>query len=281
LGTNSADNRSSWNSFGRVNASERWRRPSAAMGRAMTDALVAEARVEPGMRVLDIACGTGEPAITIASALQQSNGTVVGADISPAPLKIAEKRARERGLTAIEFTPADVHQLPFKDGEFDRVTCRLGVMFFTDPTAALREVHRVLRPGGRVSLLAWGPMQQPYFDMTVGTVLRTVPELVPPPSGTSMFKFGTHGSLSSTLRDAGFAGAEERLAEVPWNWPETPEELWAYFQEVTIPFKPLFQAIPPDRRNEVDANVVAELSRRFDGRLVRFDAKVVIASATR
>lgn len=271
----------SWNSFGRVNASERWRKPSAAMGRAMTDALVAEAHVEPGMCVLDIACGTGEPAITIATALQSSGGKVVGADISPGPLKIAEQRARERGLTNIEFTPADVHDLPFPDSEFDRITCRLGVMFFADCGRALREVHRVLRSGGRVSLLAWGSMEQPYFDTTISTIPRVVPGLTIPASGYSMFKFGTPGTLSSALRDAGFAHSEERLAEVPWNWPETPQELWAYFQEVTIPFRPLFQAIPSERRSEVDSKVLSELSRRYDGQEVKFDAKIVLASATK
>lgn len=251
------------------------------MGRAMTDALVTEAHLGPGMRVLDIACGTGEPAITIATALQSTGGTVVGADISPGPLRIAEQRARERGLPNVEFTPADVHQLPFPDSGFDRVTCRLGVMFFADSARAFREIHRVLRPGGRVSLLAWGPMQQPYFDTTIGTVIRTVPDLSLPQSGTSMFKFGTAGTLSSALKDAGFAHAEERFADVPWNWPESPQELWAYFQEVTIPFKPLFQAIPVERRQEVDENVLAELSHRYEGNEVKFDAKIVLASATK
>lgn len=276
-----SESTSSWNSFGRVNASERWRKPSAAMGRAMTDALVAEARLGPGMRVLDIACGTGEPAITIGTALQSTGGTVVGADISPEPLKIAGQRARERGLTNVEFTPADVHQLPFPDSGFDRVTCRLGVMFFADAARALREIHRVLRSGGRVSLLAWGPLEQPYFDATIGMVIRTVPDLSLPLSGTSMFKFGAAGMLSSALRDAGFADTEERFADVAWNWPDSPQELWAYFQEVTIPFKPLFQAIPVEHRQQVDENVFTELSHRYDGHEVKFDAKIVLASATK
>lgn len=232
------------------------------------------------MRVLDIACGTGEPAITIATALR-SSGMVIGADISPGPLKIAEQRARERGLTNVEFTPADVHDLPFPDGDFDRITCRFGVMFFDDCLGALGELRRVLRLGGRVSLLAWGPMRQPYFETIIGTILRTVPGLQLPESCTAMFKFGVPGALSSVLRDARFSYPEECLLDVPWNWPESPRELWAYFQQVTVPFKPLLQAIPPEHRSQVDANVLAELSRRFDGREVKFDAKIVLASAAK
>jgi ubiquinone/menaquinone biosynthesis C-methylase UbiE len=269
-----------WNSFARVNASQRWRQPSAAMGHAMTEAIVAEAQVAPGMHVLDVASGTGEPAISIATQLRGS-GRVVATDLSAEPLKVGQQRARERGLTNVEFTPADVHQLPLDAAIFDRVTCRLGVMFFADPARAFREIHRVLKPGGRATLLAWGPIQQPYFETTIGTVLRCIPGTALPASGAAMFKFGQRDALSAALRSAGFATVEEKFSDVPWNWPDTPEELWAYFQEVTIPFKPLLQAIPPERRSEVDAEVLRQFRDRYDGRAVNFTANVVLASATK
>ena len=75
----------SWNTFARVNASQRWRKPSAAMGRAMTEAIVREAHVEAHMRVLDVACGTGEPAISLATLLN-GTGEVIATDISSEPL---------------------------------------------------------------------------------------------------------------------------------------------------------------------------------------------------
>jgi ubiquinone/menaquinone biosynthesis C-methylase UbiE len=271
---------SSWDTFARVNASQRWRRQSAAMGRAMTEAIVAEARVERGMHVLDVAYGTGEPAISIASLLD-GTGRVVATDISEGPLKVGEQRARERGLTNIEFVPADVHQLPFCDGEFHRATSRLGVMFFQDLPRALREIRRVLKPEGRVSLLAWGAMQQPYFETTLGTILRLLPEVTMPPSGTKMFQFGQPNTLSAALRDAGFERVEEATSQVPWNWPGTAEDLWEWFQEVTIPFKPLFEAIPTGRRGEVNAEVQAALSRYYNNNQVRFAASIVLASAIR
>lgn len=250
------------------------------MGRALTDTIVAEAHIASGMNVLDIASGSGEPAISVATLLN-GTGRVVATDISPAPLKVAEQRARERGLGNIEFQPADVHQLPFADATFDRVLCRLGVMFFADLPRALREIRRVLKPGGRVTLIAWGPMQQPYFETTIGAILKLFPELKLPTSSLTMFKFGERGTLASALREAGFASVEEDLRELPWNWPDTPEELWSYFQEVTIPFKPLLEAIPPERRDEVNARVIAALRNRYDGREVKFDAAVVLASADR
>src|SRR5271157_3208819 len=163
---------SEWNAFARAQAAQRWKRQSAAMGRQMTEAIVADAKVEPGMTVLDVACGTGEPAISLAMLLKDS-GLVVGIDVSSQPLKMAAQRARDRGLRNLGFQQADVHHLPLADGCFDRVTCRLGVMFFSDVARALAEMRRVLKPGGRVTLLAWGPMQQPYFESTIGVILRS------------------------------------------------------------------------------------------------------------
>jgi ubiquinone/menaquinone biosynthesis C-methylase UbiE len=179
-----------WNSFGRANASQKWRRQSAAMGNDMTAALVEAAHVRPGMRVLDIACGTGEPAISIAQLLA-GDGEVLGVDISPAPLKIAEERAAQRGLTNASFKQADAHRLPFADGSFDCITSRLGVMFFSELPRALREMRRVLKPTGRAILLVWGPMDQPYFQTTIGTVLRMLPNAVTPESGKKCLSWRT------------------------------------------------------------------------------------------
>ena len=271
---------SGWNTFARVNASQRWRRPSAAMGRSATDAIVTEARVQNGMCVLDIASGSGEPAITIATLLN-GTGRVIATDISPAPLKVAHQRASERGLANIEFLPADVHQLPFPDATFDRVVCRLGLMFFADLPRALVEIRRVLKSGGRVSVLAWGPMQQPYFDVPIGTILRNCPELGNLARNVPMFKFAEPESLSSALVQAGFESVQNRAQSIPWNWPDTPEELWDYFREVTIPFKPLFEAIPPKQRDRVSAEVIDGLRERYDGQRVTFDASMVLASAVK
>jgi ubiquinone/menaquinone biosynthesis C-methylase UbiE len=270
---------SGWDAFARVNAGERYRAQSAAIGSQVTKAIVNEARIVPGLRVLDIACGSGEPAISIASLLQDS-GEVVGIDISPQPLQVARERARRRGLGNIAFLQADVHQLPFPDGSFDRAVSRFGVMFFSDLPRALCELHRVLKPGGRTSHLAWGSLRQAYFETTVGVVLKMMPELSLPASARGMFQFGEPGTLTARLRAAGFTEIEERTERVPWNWPGTPEELWAYFQDVTIPFKPVLGAIPAERR-DVHRAVLDALQARYDGREVKFEAAVVLASGSR
>jgi ubiquinone/menaquinone biosynthesis C-methylase UbiE len=269
-----------WNSFGRAQASQKWRRQSAMMGSGMTEAIVATAQVERGMRVLDIACGTGEPAISIATLLH-GTGEVIGVDISSAPLEIARRRAQQRGLKNVRFEQADAHQLPFDDESFDRVTSRLGIMFFADLANALRQMHRVLKPGGRVVLLAWGVMGQPYFSSTIGTLMRAMPGSDMPETARKMFAFGQPGLLAGKLRATGFSSVEEDFVTVPWTWPGTPQEVWDYFKEVTIPFAPLLQSVPADRRTEVDAAVIHAIGQYAEGDEVRFTAKVNITSAVK
>jgi ubiquinone/menaquinone biosynthesis C-methylase UbiE len=274
--TNTAD----WNSFGRANASQKWRRQSAAMGSDMTQAIVEAAHVQPGMRVLDIACGTGEPAISLA-ALLANDGEVIGVDISPAPLKIAEERAGHRGLFNVTFQQADAHSLPFPDNSFDRVTSRLGIMFFSDLPRALSEIRRVLKPEGRAILLVWGPFDQPYFHTTIGTVLRMLRNAAMPESGKKMFALADEATLTQALRQTGFSQVKAELVTVPWTWLGTPNEVWEYFQDVAVPFASFLQSIPAERRDEIDAEVMKAISQYYDGTSIKFTATVNIAVAAK
>ncbi len=227
-------------------------------------------------RVLDVACGSGEPSISIA-ALLKGTGQVVGIDMAEAPLEVARERARLRGLENVEYLQADIHALPFADANFDRVTSRLGVMFFGDLAKALGEMHRVLKPGGRVALLTWGAMEQPYFESTIGTVRRVRPELEIPAPARAMFKFGVPGTLTRAMGEAGFSKIEEHVHGLRWDWHGSPEEMWDYFRSITVPFRALLEKVEGDA--EVEREVVAALGERFDGEYVSFEAQMVVATA--
>src|SRR5439155_5325472 len=116
----------------------------------------------PGLDVLDLASGTGEPALTLAP-LVLPGGTVTATDLLPEILAVAEEQAAQQGRANLRCGVADAGDLPFADASFDRVTCRFGVMFFPDVPRALREVCRVLRPGGRAAFTAWGPAAEQTF----------------------------------------------------------------------------------------------------------------------
>lgn len=267
-----------WDSFARVNAAERFKAQSAEMGMAATEAVVEAAQIpaHSGMHVLDAACGSGEPSISIATRLD-GTGKVIGLDMASAPLEVARERASKRGLRNVEFMQGDVHSLPFADASFDRVTSRMGVMFFADLPKALREMLRVLKSGGRVALLAWGKMEQPYFDTTIGTIRKLHPEFEIPKDARRMFQFGEPGTLTKALCAAGFSKVDEQVRHLRWDWHGSPAELWDYFRNVTVPFRSLLEKVKDDE--EVQHAVLAALSKRFDGVWVRINAEMVMVTA--
>lgn len=266
-----------WAEHARIQAAARWERPSAEMGKHVTNALVEFANPQPGERVLDIASGTGAPSLKVARKVAPS-GLVVATDINEEPLKIAAARAKERGLENMRFERADVHSLAYDDNDFDLVTCRFGVMFFADLPHALAEIHRVLKPGGRVAFAAWGSFDQPYFQSTVQIVMRHTGATIPP-AAAAMFKFGRQGTLARALAEAGFADAHDEVNTVPWVWPDTVEELWAYFQAVTSPFRAVLDAAKG--RDDIEREVLDAIRKYWDGKKVNLTAQIVLAKGTK
>jgi len=275
--TSQPDSKPDWGTQYRLVASEKWKAKSAAMGQAVTDALVEYAQPVPGMRALDLASGTGEPAITLASRVGPT-GHVTALDLSAGLLEIAEGRARTRGLTNFTTQQADAHSLPFPDNNFDLATSRFGVMFFGEPRIALQELRRVLRTGARACFLAWGPFDQPYWQSMMGVVHRHVGGPLLDPGGPNPFRFSEPGSLSAVLRSAGFNGVEEETKTLPWTWPGPVEEVWEQAQAVAVPFRPMLERVPAEKWPEIHAEVHAAVRCYSDGEKIAFGASVVLAS---
>jgi ubiquinone/menaquinone biosynthesis C-methylase UbiE len=144
--------------------------PLEAITTSTAARLVHFAGIQPGMRVLDAGCGTGVVAITAA----RLGATVKGADLTPQLLD----RARENALIAkvnVEWTEADVEQLPFGDGEFDAVLSQFAHMFAPRPEVAIREMLRVLRPEGTIAFSTWPP------ELLVGRTMMLASRYMPPP----------------------------------------------------------------------------------------------------
>jgi ubiquinone/menaquinone biosynthesis C-methylase UbiE len=124
--------------------------------------LISRARVGPGMRVVDVACGTGVLAIEAGKAIRPG-GSVVGVDLNPGMLTVAREKDR-----TIDWQEASAEALPFDSEEFDAALCQFGLMFFHDRNAAVREMLRVLRPGGRLAIAVWDSLEKTpgYFAIT-------------------------------------------------------------------------------------------------------------------
>lgn len=275
--TSHPESKPDWGNQYRLVASEKWKAKSAAMGQPVTDALVKFSRPALGMQVLDLASGTGEPAISLASQVGD-HGHVTALDLSADLLEIAAQRARTRGLKNFTTQQADAHSLPFPDNSFDLATSRFGVMFFREPVRALRELRRVLRPGARACFLAWGPFDQPYWQSMMGAVHRRVGGPLLQPGGPDPFRFAALGSLSEILRDAGFNAVEEETKTLPWTWPGPVEEIWEYAQSVSVPFRAMLERVPAEKWPQIHSEVHAAVRQYSDGEKIAFGASVVLTS---
>jgi ubiquinone/menaquinone biosynthesis C-methylase UbiE len=121
--------REEWTGDTTVAAWRKWHAQIAVFTRGATEAILEAAQLRPGLRVLDLACGVGDPALSIAAEVAPT-GRVTATDMGPGMMSLAEELARKKGLTNIEFREANAESLPFADASYDRLTCRFGVMFF-------------------------------------------------------------------------------------------------------------------------------------------------------
>jgi ubiquinone/menaquinone biosynthesis C-methylase UbiE len=183
-------------------ADERIRKQMAPM----TDRMVALASIKPGMRVLDLASGTGEPGLPIAH-LVGPDGHVLLTDQVEEQLAFAREKADAQGLTNVELRVADAETLEVEPGTFDAVTCRWGIMFMPEPVRCLRMAHAALKPGGRVVLAVWAaPHLNPFFTAPWQAILKTVPDARPPEVGVvgSVYAFAERNKLVAVMDEAGF-----------------------------------------------------------------------------
>jgi len=254
---------------------QKWNDKLIAQSRAATELVVQNAQLAPGMHVLDLASGTGEPSLSIAQAVGPQ-GRVVATDLVPGMLDNARQNARALGLTNMEFRQADAEQLPFSDQEFDRVTCRFGIMFFPQIDKALGNIRRVLKPGGRVSFIVWGSFaDNPLFAATLGPFMKHVPMPPPPPDAPTIFRFADENKLASTLKSAGLHSVETRKHQVPWPWPGPPEEAWEALRDLAAPFRKMIDALPPEKRPEVMEEVMNNIRSFQEGDRVNLRATLV------
>jgi ubiquinone/menaquinone biosynthesis C-methylase UbiE len=159
------------------NAAETYQRALVpAVFAAWAPRVVALADLQPGERVLDIACGTGVVARLAAQQVGRT-GNVIGLDLNPGMLAMAASIAYSDpdASAPIAWREASATKMPFPDAAFDVAYCQLGLQFFPDRAAALREMYRVLVPGGRLGLMVWRAIQHsPGFGVLAAALARHV-----------------------------------------------------------------------------------------------------------
>jgi SAM-dependent methyltransferase len=187
------------------------------------DRLVEAAGIEPGMDVLDVACGTGNVAIPAVKA----GARVTALDFSPDLLAIARERAAD-AMVELEWVEGDAQEMPFPDASFDRVLSAFGHMFAPDHERTAAEMKRVCRPGGALGICCWTPTG--VIGRMFGLVTGLVP---PPPGGTPPVLWGTEEHVRELLGDGRFERQEV-------EWRDSSPESYADFMLES--FGPLLNA---------------------------------------
>lgn len=153
---------------------EKHREAIRQMFAPVTQALADDARIARGQIVLDLATGPGEPALTLA-ALVGPEGKIFGVDPIPEMVAAARRAAEHLGVTNTQFEVAFADHLPFPDNTFDAAVSRFGVMFFPSPLDAIREMLRVLKPGGKLALAVWHFAERNPFHTSLSRVVACRP----------------------------------------------------------------------------------------------------------
>jgi SAM-dependent methyltransferase len=271
-----------WTGDRTVAAWRKWHAQIAAFTHGATEAILEAAHLRPGMRVLDLASGVGDPALSIAADVAPS-GRVTATDLGPGMISLAEELSRKKGITNIDFREASAESLPFPGESYDVLTCRFGIMFFPDLPKALRECLRVLKPGGQAAFVAWGKKEQPFFTTTAGIILKHVPVPPPPPDpdGPSLFMFGEGDRLRRALEAAGFSNVHEEHRIIAGRWASSVEEYWEQFSEVAAPFRPLIDQLTPEKLAQAKVEIFAALKKFWNGKELNMPLEIVIGSGTR
>lgn len=211
--------------------------------------LLRTAALQPGTRVLDVACGTG--VVTRAAAEQVGpTGSVTGIDIAPDMISVA--KATPAGGAPITWQEADAGSLPLPDGFYDVGLCQMALMFMEDRTGALRELHRVLTTGGRVVVNTPGRIQ-PLFEV----MEQAIADNLDPALGafvTTVFSLHDPAVLADLLQDAGFGEVASKEYTAVLDLPGPAEFLWNYID--LTPMGPLVADAPEDAKAAMERQVV-------------------------
>jgi SAM-dependent methyltransferase len=245
-----------------------------AIGAPFAERLLATARLVPGERVLDVACGTGV-ATRLAAAAVGPTGRVAGLDPNPGMLAVA--RSAAPAGSAIEWYEAPAEAIPLPDEVVDVVLCSLGLMFFPDRERALREMRRVLAPGGRVVLGTPGPTP-PLFQAVDRALSAHVG------AGASMFVqavFSLHDPvvLADLLAGAGFDDVHVESGILPLRLAPPAEFFWQYVH--STPLAEVVGAVDENVRAELEREVVSQCAPFVDGDATVMEPGVFIASGRR
>lgn len=262
----------SWNKF--APGWRMWNDLVMDFWRPMGDAIIQKLNLKDKSLVLDVASGTGEPGLTIASNMKR--GKVVISDISEDMLSIARENAARRGITNIESLACDACKLPFFNNTFDAISCRFGFMFFPDLLLAAKEMLRVLKRGGRIAAAVWdGPEKNLWMTIAMAVIRRNI--LVPETSSGApgIFRCAGEGQMVDIFHKAGLRNVTVRKVAGKFNC-RTADVYWNVMNEISAPVAEALSRASNAVRMKIRTQIYHAINLRYPEGDIKIDSAALV-----
>lgn len=263
---------------------QKWWKITENAAEKVSRRLIELAEIKQGSRVLDIATGIGEPAITAANQVGNS-GHVLATDISSQMLSIARQRAISLGLEqVIEFKEGDAETIDLSASTFDAALCRFGLMFLPDLRTGLSNIYRSLVDGGRLAAAVWAsPDKVPFIAVALNTVMKETKSPPPPPADTpGPFSLSDESMLRNSLIESGFKDVTIERMDVSFDF-DSAEVYTSFVYETVAPVQAMLANQPQERREEI-LKAITESARKYaenDTRSVRLSNEAICVVGTK
>ena len=227
--------------------------------------------------ILDVAAGTGEPGLTIASMLH--SGKVIVTDLAEDMLEVALENASRRGIKNIETRVCDVSELPFADNTFDAISCRFGFMFFPDMLLAAKEMVRVLKPGGRIATSVWNISEKNFWVTAImGTINKNIELPAPSPGAPGMFRCAKPGLMSDLFLQAGLKNISEKEIRGKLDC-KTTDVYWNMMTDVAAPVVAAFSKADEAVKEKIKKEVYQIVNQKYPDGNIMIDSSAIVIYA--
>lgn len=264
---------------------------SAAAGWSRRDALLRKgaapvskrmldlSTIVAGSSLLDIASGTGEPALSAAHRVG-SSGRVTGIDLADAMLAIARKKAAAASLNNIQFHCMDAENMDFAASSFDAITIRWGLMFMPEPQACLSAAHNTLKQHGRICMACWAsPEKNPFVSLLLNNLSNYMDLPATAPGTPGIFAFADPERLRAALHSAGFQNIKLEEMQINVLEVENGQAYWQAISDLAAPVMALVRQLDDASRSNYIDDVIKAADAMKQGETLRMKGTTWIASA--
>jgi len=210
--------------------------------------LVERVDAQPGEVVLELAAGTGDLGLRIATQVG-SEGRVLSTDFASEMVDVARRQGSARGVDNVEFRVLDAERMDLAEDSMDAVVCRFGYMLMADPAAALEQTRRVLRDDGRLAFAVWSTPDRNAWAAVPGMTLVQRGHMPPPePGAPGVFSMGDPGRIRELVTGAGFAEPEIEEIAFAFRYADA-NDIWDSIMDLAGPLSRVLEGLSEDERN--------------------------------